>query len=423
MSCFSTLNETRNNTVALPRCTTDGNHSHGVPRVLVFLAVGVTRALRVSATCEAALAAGFDLFLVHYDHGAPEYRANFSWYERVRFTVAYHKHTNYMNHLAHALITQPDVAAEVAASYTHLLLPDEDVRLPPAHALRQFAHLSNRMRVAIAQPLVIKGGAEEGEMDRLSYTELVARVDYSALRPTCEIARIVDWVEVMTPLVMTCTLFDLIARYHNDKAVTDYGLDSIWCHAAPQMPSAPPVSLRGPSCAIIDRVVFVHGNAHSVAYKSHEGIYNAKIAAAEQTCARRHFPRLWSGYRTLGCSSPTGALLAATEAERRNFTTPPKFPLLLPRGSQLEATETHYRHPRHEIRDESTSADEQSVGLAAHFHERGDNRSAQEQVDGRGNALATHHHPRHDDRSTDEPMTVRTRHGQEQDPRRLYGIA
>ena len=372
MPCFSTLNATRNDTVHLPRCTTDGNRSYGVPRVLVFLAVGVTRALRVSDTCRAALAAGFDLFLVHYDNGAPEYRANFSWYAKVRFT-ANHVHTNYMNHLAAALITQPDVAAEVAATYSHLLLPDEDIRVAPAPDLRQFAHIANRMRVAIAQPLVIKGGAEEGEADRLSYAELVSRVNYSYLRPTCEVARIVDWVEVMTPLVMTCTLFDLIARYHNDKAITDYGLDSIWCNAAPQMPSAPPVTLRGPSCAIVDKVVFVHGNAHSIAYKSHEGIYDAKIAAGEQSCAHRHFPRLWSNYRTLGCSSPTGALLTSTEDERRNFTSPPRFPQLLPPGSQLQATESHPHHPRHD----NVSADEQSLASSSHHRHQGhDNRSA-----------------------------------------------
>lgn len=373
MTCFSTLNETRNNTVYLPRCTTGNHsHSHGVPTVLVFLAVGVARASRVSETCTSALAAGFDLFLVHYDDGGEEYRTNFTWYEKVRFT-AYHKHTNFMNHLAFALITQPDVAAEVAASYSHLLLPDEDVRLAPAHELRQFAHLANRMRVAIAQPLVIKGGAEEGEVDGLSYAALVSRVNYSALRPSCEVARIVDWVEVMTPLVMTCTLFDLIARYHNDKAITDYGLDSIWCHAAPQMPSAPPVTLRGPSCAIVDKIVFVHGNAHNVAYKSHEGIYNAKIAAAEQSCSHRHFPKLWSSYRTLGCSSPTGTLLPSTEDERRNFTSPPRFPLLLPPVSQLEVTESRRHHPRHD----NESTDEQSgIWAPSHHLPRHDNRSA-----------------------------------------------
>ena len=51
--------------------------------------------------------------------------------------------------------------------------------------------------------------------------QIVARVDYGHLRPACEVARITDWVEVMTPLVMTCTLFDLISRFHNDAAVTD----------------------------------------------------------------------------------------------------------------------------------------------------------------------------------------------------------
>ena len=83
--CFRTLNTSLNGTLSLPHCTTDGTHV-GPPRVLVFLAVGRKRAGRVSHTCHAALSAGFDLFLVHYDDAREEYRANFSWYERVAYS-------------------------------------------------------------------------------------------------------------------------------------------------------------------------------------------------------------------------------------------------------------------------------------------------------------------------------------------------
>ena len=113
--------------------------------------------------------------------------------------------------------------------------------------------------------------------------QIVARVDYGHLRPACEVARITDWVEVMTPLVMTCTLFDLISRFHNDAAVTDCapparraallshstaslppqgsmhscrtpaadGLDTLWCQAVQFMPSTPPHKKRGPACAMV----------------------------------------------------------------------------------------------------------------------------------------------------------------------------
>ena len=170
----------------------------------------------------------------------------------------------------------------------------------------------------------------EGEMETLSYEEVVARVDYARVRPACEVARLTDWVEVMTPLVMTCTLFDLIARYHNDAAVTDYGLDTLWCQAVPFMPSAPPTRLRGPACAVVDSIVFVHGDGHPAAYKSHEGIYTAQRARADQLCARRHFPKLWSSFRALGCAAPNGTMVELSEEQRRNWTTPPRFPKLLP---------------------------------------------------------------------------------------------
>ena len=86
------------------------------------------------------------------------------------------------------------------------------------------------------------------------------------------------------------------------------------------MPSAPPLHLRGPACAIIDSVVFVHGDGHTQAYKSHQGIYTEQRAKADQICARRHFGRFWSSFRTFGCASANGTLMRSTEGERRNFT-------------------------------------------------------------------------------------------------------
>lgn len=132
--CFLTLDRSLNGSLQLPRCATDGTQSR--PTVLLFLAVGVARALRVSHTCQTALKAGLDLFLVHYDDGQEQYRANFSWYPRVAYTYEL-RHTNYMHHLAHALLGRPHIAAEVAARYSHLLLPDEDIRLAPAHEARR----------------------------------------------------------------------------------------------------------------------------------------------------------------------------------------------------------------------------------------------------------------------------------------------
>lgn len=273
--------------------------------------------------------AGIELFLVHYDNGSAAYRRNFSWYGRVAYTYE-SRHTNYMHHLAHALVGRPHVAAAVRARYSHLLLPDEDILLAPAAEVRAFVEVAHRMRAAITQPLVVKTGAADGEVAALSYDQLKRRVDYARLQPACEVARQTDWVEVMTPLVTTCTLFDLIARYHNDAAVTDYGLDPVWCQAAPHVPSAPPLHLRGPACAIIDSVVFVHGDGHTQAYKSHQGIYTEQRAKADQICARRHFGRFWSSFRTFGCASANGTLMRSTEGERRNFTSPPRFPRLLP---------------------------------------------------------------------------------------------
>ncbi len=228
--------------------------------------------------------------------------------------------TPHRHHLAHGLVGRAHVAAAVRARYSHLLLPDEDMLLPPATELRAFIEVAHRIRATIAQPLVVKTGAAEGEVAALSYAELKRRIDYARLQPSCAVARLTDWVEVMTPLVTTCTLFDLIARYHNDAAVTDYGLDPVWCQAAPHMPSAPPPHLRGPACAIVDSVIFVHGDGHPQAYKSHEGIYTEQRARADQMCARRHFGRLWSSFRTLGCASANGTLLRPTEGERLNFT-------------------------------------------------------------------------------------------------------
>tara|TARA_B100000795_G_scaffold49556_2_gene32544 strand:+ start:2469 stop:2714 length:246 start_codon:yes stop_codon:yes gene_type:complete len=54
--CFHSLNESLGGKLRLPQCTTDGTHE--LPTVLLFLAVGVARAPRVSHTCETALAAG-----------------------------------------------------------------------------------------------------------------------------------------------------------------------------------------------------------------------------------------------------------------------------------------------------------------------------------------------------------------------------
>ena len=51
----------------------------------------------------------------------------------------------------------------------------------------------------------------------------------------------------------------------------------------------------------------------------------------------RRLVHLRSHYRTLGCSMPNGSLVTHTDGERRNWTTPPRFPNLLPRANDSTA--------------------------------------------------------------------------------------
>ena len=92
--CFRSLEQSLNDTnreLDLPECRLDGTHQH--PTVLLFLAVGLKQQQRVNHTCTTARAAGFDLFLTHYDDGQQHYRDTYEWYGSVRYTFR-HTHTN-----------------------------------------------------------------------------------------------------------------------------------------------------------------------------------------------------------------------------------------------------------------------------------------------------------------------------------------
>ena len=325
------------------------------PKVLLFMPVGAKHAARVNHTCTTALEAGFDLFLVHYDGQKAAYE-QYPWYAKAAFTAQL-SHTNKFHHVAHALLRQPQLLTTVVAQYTHVLTADEDVRFPPPLALQRFAALVHAMRVPIAQPLVVKEGGGEAIVNSLSYDELRSRVDYGAIRPACDTARLVDWVETLMPIMPPCVLLELVGRYHNDAALTSYGLDMIWCRAATSLlwtRARHPPQPQPYFCAIVDGVVFVQGSANVIADYPKTS-YSWNSAHSDRQCAREHAPKhCWSHLDVWGCSLGDEPHVSPPTSKWTGFvaaTNPVVSARLLPAAPDADAqsvARAHFKSGAHE---------------------------------------------------------------------------
>jgi len=309
MGCESRMSPMRGNWQRPAACFHDARTPlPSQPRVILIMAVGIRHARLVSDTCSKAVLAGIELGLVHYDDSRAFYETKRWYQEHVAFTAEWRGLRRYQISSRLAF----EKAEWLAARFTHIWVPDEDVSFPDVPSIRLFVQMAQRLDLLIAQPPV-RGS---------TFGKLAVHRPTDCDQEQCCAARLTNFVEVMAPLLKTCAFVVAWTSLLGPEAVSEWGVNEVWCPFVAHEFRRP---LCG-SCGVIDPPGgFVKTTAATVTGQQHNSSYDWGAASMDAQCARAWFGHGWFGVGAGGrCTHGVHDLACA--ARKRDRVEPQNLP-------------------------------------------------------------------------------------------------
>lgn len=248
--------------------------------VLLFLAVGRSKASIVADTCTKALALNTTIFLAHYDGSLGWYAEYYPvWYPQIWRSVNY---TDFKaNYVRRELVMKR--AVEVVP-FSHVWVLDDDVRIPALNELASFFRTVASVRPLIAQPAIYG-----------SWQTLVAPEQQDKFASGCHVWT-TDFVEVMAPIMQTPVLIDVYSRLLSTNARSDWGMDMVWCAYAQRRFNYS----RDTTCIVVG-VPFHKGDritAKPNYFRFYQHSYSTAASLWDKRCMKHNLRPLWATFKS-----------------------------------------------------------------------------------------------------------------------------
>jgi hypothetical protein len=227
------------------------NATTSLPKVLLFAVLGRNFVKLASATMVKALDLGFSLHLVHFNGSLPVYK-RLPWYRRVLWSdiSVGSKAQNILRHLIHA-----NRRKAILEAFTHVWVTDEDIRFPQAEEMRRFVMMASAMGALVVGPAMHNTGHPLARPSRGRGVTV----------------RLVDFVEVMSPLMRRDVFVGVWKDHFKAGRSTDYGMDNTWCRWLARTTTA-----GCKACAIVQL-----GNYTKIWHAKSSHSYDADVAHSE----------------------------------------------------------------------------------------------------------------------------------------------
>lgn len=247
--------------------------------VLLFLAVGRSKASIVADTCTKALALNTTIFLAHYDGSLAWYAEHYAdWYPQIWRSVNY---TDFKaNYVRRELVIKR--AVEILP-FSHVWVLDDDIRFPSLIELASFFTTVASERPLIAQPAIYG-----------SWQTLVAPEQQDKFASAC-LVWTTDFVEVMAPIMQTPVLIDVYSRLLSTNARSDWGMDMAWCAYARRRFNYN----RNKTCIVVG-VPFRKGDritAKPNYFRFYEHSYSTAASLWDKRCMKHNLQPLWATFK------------------------------------------------------------------------------------------------------------------------------